>query len=49
MLRNVLKYTRKALGHIDPWLFACTTLLSVISIVTIISAVDNFGKSKLVM
>ena len=49
MLRNVLKYTRAAVGHIDPWLFACTTLLSVISIVTILSAVENFGKSKLVM
>ncbi len=49
MLRDIIKYTRKAIGHIDPILFACTTLLSVISIVTIISAVDNFGKSKLVM
>ena len=49
MLREIYKYTRKALSHIDPWLFVCTTLLSVISIVTIISAVDNFGKSKLVM
>ena len=49
MLRDILKYTRKALGHIDPWLFACTTLLSLISIVTIVSAVENFGKSKLVM
>lgn len=49
MLRDILKYTRKAIGHIDPILFACTTLLSIISIVTIISAVDNFGKSKLVM
>lgn len=49
MLRNVWKYTKAAIGHIDPILFACTTLLSLISIVTIISAVDNFGKSKLVM
>ena len=49
MLRDIWKYTKAAIGHIDPTLFACTTLLSIISIVTIISAVDNFGKSKLVM
>ncbi len=49
MFRDIIKYTRAAIGHIDPILFACTTLLSLISIVTIISAVDNFGKSKLVM
>ena len=49
MFRDMIKYARKAIGHIDPILFACTTLLSLISIVTIISAVDNFGKSKLVM
>ena len=49
MFRNIYKYARKAAGHIDPVLFACTTLLSLISIITIISAVDNFGKSKLVM
>ena len=49
MFRDIIKYTRAILGHIDPILFACTTLLSLISIVTIISAVENFGKSKLVM
>ena len=49
MFRDMIKYARKAIGHIDPILFACTTLLSLISIVTIISAVENFGKSKLVM
>ena len=49
MLRDIWKYTKAAIGHIDPILFACTTLLSLISIVTIISAVENFGKSKLVM
>ena len=35
--------------HVDPVLFACTAVLSIISIITIWSAVDNFGKSKLVM
>ena len=49
MLREIWKYTKAAIGHIDPILFACTTLLSLVSIITIISAVDNFGKSKLVM
>lgn len=37
------------LKHIDPILFICTTLLSLISILTILSAVDNFGRSKLIM
>ena len=37
------------LKHVDPILFICTTLLSLISIVTILSAVDNFGRSKLIM
>ena len=37
------------LKHIDPILFICTTLLSLVSITTILSAVDNFGRSKLIM
>ena len=40
---------RTRLSRIDPWLFAATTFLSVISILTVFGAVDNFGKSKLVM
>lgn len=35
--------------HVDPILFICTVLLSLISIVTIASAMDNFGRSKLIM
>jgi rod shape determining protein RodA len=35
--------------HIDPILFTCTAVLSFISILTIWSAVDNFGRSKLIM
>ena len=35
--------------RIDPILFFATTFLSVISIMTVIGAVDNFGKSKLIM
>ena len=37
------------LRRIDPILFACTAILSVISLVTIFGAIDNFGRSKLVM
>ena len=37
------------LKHIDPILFSCTVLLSLISIVTIWGAVDNFGRIKLIM
>ena len=37
------------LSRIDPILFAATSFLSVISILTVFGAVDNFGKSKLVM
>ena len=37
------------LKHVDPVLFICTSFLSFISILTIFGAVDNFGKSKLVM
>lgn len=37
------------LKHVDPILFICTTVLSFISILTIFGAVDNFGRSKLVM
>ena len=37
------------LRQIDPILFACTLILSAISIITIFGAVDNFGRSKLIM
>ncbi|MBQ5633288.1 MAG: FtsW/RodA/SpoVE family cell cycle protein, partial [Clostridia bacterium] len=37
------------LKHVDPILFICTTVLSFISILTIFGAVDNFGRSKLIM
>ena len=35
--------------RIDPILFACTFILSAISLLTIFGAVDNFGRSKLIM
>jgi len=37
------------LRRIDPILFWTTFFLSVVSIVTVFGAVDNFGKSKLIM
>ena len=40
---------KEAIHNIDPVLFICASLLSIISIVTIIGAVDNFGMSKLKM
>ena len=35
--------------HIDPILFGCMAFLSLVSIITIFGAVDNFGRSKLIM
>ena len=37
------------LRQIDPILFVCTLILSAISLLTIFGAVDNFGRSKLIM
>ena len=37
------------LRQIDPILFACTFILSAISLLTIFGAVENFGRSKLIM
>ena len=45
-IKSILK---EAIQNIDPVLFVCATLLSLISIVTIWGAVDNFGMSKLKM
>jgi rod shape determining protein RodA len=36
-------------SKIDPVIFACTVALSVISIVTVFGAMDNFGTRKLIM
>ncbi len=36
-------------SNVDPVLFCCATVLSLISIVTVWGAVDNFGQSKLKM
>ena len=45
----IKEWFHKIFGRLDPVLFICATLLSLISIVTIVGAVDNFGASKLRM
>ncbi|MBQ9085703.1 MAG: FtsW/RodA/SpoVE family cell cycle protein [Clostridia bacterium] len=40
---------KKVFSRMDPILFGATTFLSLMSILTVFGAVDNFGKSKLVM
>jgi hypothetical protein len=45
-LRGIVK---EAILNIDPVLFVCAMLLSLISIVTVWGAADNFGMSKLRM
>ncbi len=44
-----MHFIKEKLKNVDPVLFACSALLSLISILTIFGAVDNFGKSKLIM
>lgn len=48
-MEKIKSIFKEAIHNIDPVLFACATLLSIISIVTIWGAVDNFGMSKLKM
>ncbi len=49
MLYSIGKYIKDCIKSVDPILFICTVLLSLISIVTIFGAVDNFGQRKLIM
>ena len=49
MLLSIGKYIKNCIKSIDPILGICTVLLSLISIVTIFGAVDNFGTRKLIM
>lgn len=48
-MEKLLNLAKQAVKNIDPAVFTCATLLSIISIVTIFGAVDNFGMSKLRM
>ncbi|MBE6584342.1 MAG: hypothetical protein E7649_05070 [Ruminococcaceae bacterium] len=49
MFKAIGNYVRECVKSIDPVLFICTALLSLISIVTILGAMDNFGTRKLIM
>ena len=48
-MEKIKSICKEAIGNIDPVLFVCATLLSIISIITVWGAVDNFGMSKLKM
>ena len=49
MLNSIGKYVKNCIKSVDPILFFCTLALSLISIVTIFGAMDNFGTRKLIM
>ncbi len=49
VLEDLLHKCKWLIRGIDPVLFACSTLLSLISVFTVWGAVDNFGASKLRM
>ena len=49
MTERIKTILMDALRRVDPILLLCTTVLSVISLVTVYGAVDNFGMSKLKM
>ncbi len=46
---KITNFIKTAIKNIDPVLFSCSTLLSLISILTVWGAVENFGMSKLKM
>lgn len=48
-MEKIWSTLKSAVKNVDPVLFCCATLLSIISIVTVYGAVDNFGMSKLKM
>ena len=49
MTERIKTILMDALRRVDPILLLCTTVLSVVSLVTVYGAVDNFGMSKLKM
>lgn len=49
MFASIGRYVKNCIKNVDPLLFICTVLLSFVSIMTILGAVDNFGQRKLVM
>ena len=49
MFASIGKYVKNCIKSIDPILFICTVMLSLVSIVTVFGAMDNFGTRKLIM
>ena len=49
MVRRIGRFLKECVGKVDIVLLACTTVLTVVSLLTIYGAVDNFGMSKLKM
>jgi rod shape determining protein RodA len=49
MIEKLKFFLSDALRRVDPVLLACTTVLSLVSLLTVYGAVDNFGMSKLRM
>ncbi|MBQ8141386.1 MAG: FtsW/RodA/SpoVE family cell cycle protein [Clostridia bacterium] len=48
-MRGIGLFLKKIIKNVDPILFGATAFLSLMSLLTIFGAMDNFGKSKLVM
>ena len=48
-MRGVGAFFKNLIKNIDPILFGATVFLCAMSLLTIFGAVDNFGRSKLVM
>ncbi len=48
-MKGIGAFLKNIIRHVDPILFGATAFLSLMSLLTIFGAVDNFGKSKLVM
>ena len=43
MVRRIGRFLKECVGKVDIVLLACTTVLTVVSLLTIYGAVDNFG------
>ncbi len=48
-MERAKRFFLDVIRNVDPVLFTCSVLLSLVSIVTIVGAADNFGMSKLYM
>ena len=48
-MRGIGAFIKNSIKKVDPILFGATAFLSVMSLLTIFGAMENFGRSKLVM